>query len=449
MAKISRRQFIKSGIVAGGAAMVAPGLLHTAYAKKASMSIAAWNHWIPESNEVLKKLVEEWGKKNNVKVRLDLLGPSAVETLTITAAESRSGKGHDIMIFSGLDATLFKDKLEPLNDVADYIQGKYGKYDENSIYSCCQDGVWIALPAPMGSHSYPMVTRIDLWREHAGIDVVDIFPTDAMKRTPTKVDGYNTDAFLEGCKKVAKAGFMYGTPISECPDGTNILGPIFLSFGSVPVDEKGNITIESDETVQALEYMKELAQYMPKDVYGWDNGSNNRWLVSGKGSAIQNPPSAWASARRTRPDIAARVWHHDTPRGPKGRFRGCFYNQYGIWKFAENKKAAKEFLMYLSESAQQWKLLEAAQGYDMAQLKPLFAHPIWNKVGPPKGTQYNYIPRGDERLIVAGWPANPDIAAQIRSKYLFSVMTAKVTAEGMKPKEAMKWCAKELEEIMK
>jgi ABC-type glycerol-3-phosphate transport system substrate-binding protein len=451
MAKITRRKFIKDvavGSAAVAGAMAAPGVVRKAYTQKPKLSVAMWNHWVPGATDVLKAVADEWAKKNKVDLRIDFIGPSSTEMLTVASAEARAGTGHDIIALTTFDGLFFMDKFEPLDDVADYVQGKYGKYDEVSTYISHVDGRWVTVPSPTGSHSYPMVTRKDMWREYAGIDVEDIFPPDVRKRDPKKVDAYNYDAFLEACKKVAKAGHMYGNPLSECSDADDWACPLFLSFGSIPVDEKGNITIESDETLEALEYMKELAQYMPKEIYGWDDASNNRWIISGKGSAIQNPPSAWAVAKRTRPDVAAQLWHHDTPRGPKGRFRGCLFFTYGLWKWCKDKKMAKEYLKYMLESAQQWKILAAAQGYDMPQLKPMYSHPVWEEIGPPKGGQYNYIRRGDEHLIVGGWPAHPLIGAQIYRKYLIPVMAAKVTTGEMTPKEAMKWCARELEEVI-
>ncbi|MFQ5990716.1 MAG: ABC transporter substrate-binding protein, partial [Candidatus Methylomirabilales bacterium] len=406
--KISRRQFIK-GVAAGGAAvagaMATPGVLRKAYAQKPKISIAMWNHWVPGATDVQRALIEEWGKKNKVDVTADFIGPSATEMLTVASAEYRAGTGHDIVVLTTWDGHFFKDKLEPMNDVADYIQGKYGRFDEISTYLSNVGGKWITIPAPTGSHSYPMVTRIDMWREYAGIDVVDLFPPDVTKRKASKVEKFTYDAFIKACEKVAKAGHMFANPISECSDANDWLCPLFLSFGSVPVDEKRNITIESDATLEALDFMQRLVQYMPKEIYGWNDASNNRWIISGRGSAIQNPPSAWAVAKRTRPDVAAQLWHHDTPRGPKGRYRGALYMTYGLWTFSRNKETAKEFIKWFLESAQQWKILEAAGGYDVPQLKPLGAHPVWAEASPPKGGLYNYIPRGDEKLIVGGWPA--------------------------------------------
>lgn len=451
MGKVTRREFVK-GVVAGGAVaagtMAAPKVLRKAYAQKPKLSVALWNHWVPGATDVHKEIINEWAKKNKVDVSVDLIGPSCREILTIVSAEARAGTGHDIIAICTFDATPIKKKLEPLDDVADYIQKKYGKFDDISTYLSYQDGVWVTVPAPTGSHSYPLVSRLDLFLEHIGINLKELFPTDFTKRDKAKIDAWTYDAFLDACKKLHQIGHPFGAAISETSDANDWLCPLFLAFGSYPVDEKGNITIESDATLEALEYLKELTQYMPKEIYGWDDASNNRWIISGKGGCISNPPSAWAVAKRTRPDIAAQLWHHDMPKGPKGRYRGALFFNFGLWTWCKEKKAAKELLMYLLESAQQWKILQAAQGYDMPQLKPLYAHPVWEEVGPPKGTQYNYIPRGDEKLIVGGYPAKPEHAVQIYSKYMIPVMTAKVTTGEMSPKEAMKWCAKELEMVI-
>ena len=91
--------------------------------------------------------------------------------------------------------------------------------------------------------------------------------------------------------------------------------------------------------------------FNPPNVYAWDDAGNNRWLISGKGSAIINPPSAWAVAMRDNPKVGEQVWHHSMPRGPKGRFAGQLPFFYGIWNFSKNKQAAKDLLHYISLKA--------------------------------------------------------------------------------------------------
>jgi ABC-type glycerol-3-phosphate transport system substrate-binding protein len=451
MAKVTRRQFLK-GVAAGGTAMagsiMAPGVLEKAYAQKVKLKVLFENHWVPGAADIHKEIIDEWARKNNVEININLV-PQVRDLRSIASAEYKAGAGHDVMMLGPFDGASFKKKLEPLNDVVGYIQKKYGKFDEVGTYLSYQDGIWVTVPTPIMSHSYPMVSRIDLFREHVGINLLDLFPTDFTKREKAKVDAWTYGAFLEAAKKLHNAGYPFGNPISKVADANDWLCPLFLSFGSVPVDKDGNVTLESDGTLQALEFMKELTQYMPKDIYGWDEASNNRWIISGKGSCIQNPPSAWAVCKRTRPDIAAQLWHHDTPSGPKGRYRGALFVNIGVWKWCKEKKAAKELIVYLLERPQQWKTLHAAQGYDMPQLKPMYAHPVWREAGPPKGTTYNYIPRGDEQLIVGGWPATPEIGAEIYNRYIIPTMVAKATTGEMSPKEAMKWAAGELEMIVR
>jgi hypothetical protein len=450
MGKVTRRQFLKAA-VAGGTAMAAsitaPGLLKKAYTQKVKLNILLISHWVPGAADIHKEIIYEWAKKNNVEINIDFV-PEVMQVRSIASEEYKSGAGHDVVTFHTSTGTSFKKKLEPLNDVAIYIQTKYGKFDDVGTYLSYQDGTWVTVPTVIMSHSYPMVSRIDLFREHAGINLLDLFPTYVAKRDKTKVDAWTYDTFLDAAKKLHNAGYPFGNPISKASDANDWLCPLFLSFGSVPVDKDGKVTIESDGTLKALEFMKELTQYMPKDIYGWDDASNNRWIISGKGSCIQNPPSAWAVCKRTRPDIAAQLWHHDTPSGSKGRYRGALFYNFGIWKWCKEKKAAKELIMYLLERPQQWKMLQASQGYDMPQLKPMYAHPVWEEEGPPKGTIYNYIPRGDEQLIVGGWPAPPEIGAKIYNQWIILTMVAKATTEEMSPKEAMKWAAGELEKIV-
>lgn len=335
MEKRTRRSFLKTAAAATGVLSVSGSPL--AALGNSKLSLGLWDHWIPGANEALKKSVEAWGKGNKVEVTIDFITSIGNKLQLTGAAEARAGSGHDILTFWRWDGTLYQDKLEPLNEVADAVQKKYGNFDANATWLSYQGGKWITLPSPIGSHTYPLETRIDLWKQHAGIDVVDIFPADARKRDKKKVEAWDWKRFLEGAKKVHAAGFPFGGSIAENSDSNSWLAPLFLSFGSVAVNDKNDITIESDATLQALEYLKELTKSMPPDIYGWDDASNNRLLISGKGSVILNPPSAWAVAKRDRPEVAAQVWHHDVPRGPKGRFRGSVLYTWGVWKFAKNK----------------------------------------------------------------------------------------------------------------
>src|SRR5437764_15054318 len=85
---------------------------------------------------------------------------------------------------------------------------------------------------------------------------------------------------------------------------------ILLTFGAALVDPKGNVTVKTEPVRQALDYYARLARFFPPDAPSWDDASNNKWLISGRGALIMNPPSAWAVAKRDAPQLAEHLWTH-------------------------------------------------------------------------------------------------------------------------------------------
>jgi ABC-type glycerol-3-phosphate transport system substrate-binding protein len=211
------------------------------------------------------------------------------------------------------------------------------------------------------------------------------------------------------------------------------------------VDAKDNIKVNSDETRKALEFMKKLMAVNPPEVYAWDDAGNNRWIISGKGGAIMNPPSSWAVAKRDNPQVAEKIWLHAMPKGPKGRFVGQLPQFYGLWSFSKNKSAAKDLLLHISQKEQIAQLVEASVGYDLPSFKSMYDLPTWKNVEPPKGVVYSYPPRGDEQTSMFGHPARAEVGAQMYNQAINTVMVAKVSQGNEKIDDVIKWAEKELE----
>lgn len=195
-----------------------------------------------------------------------------------------------------------------------------------------------------------------------------------------------------------------------------------------------------------LDYLSHLTQFMPDHVYGWDDASNNRWIISGRGSAICNPPSAWAVANRDNPEVGKELWHHDNPRGPKGRFRTGNPNFWGIWDYSENISAAKDLLRYVARKDVVDQLVAASQGYDIPIITSHYqSNNFWANAGPPKGVIYNYPIRGDETQIVAGYPAPPEFASQVYTQGILPNLVARVTQGEESFDDAIAWAENEAE----
>jgi hypothetical protein len=440
----TRRRFIKSAALGTGAALAAP-YIKTAHSA-GSLNVGFWDHWVPGANDVMRQLVNQWAEQNNVDLTLDFITSTGQKILVTAAAEARAGTGHDVLAQPTWQIAVYQDQLEPIDDVIQELESQYGPFSEGAAYLAKLDGTWRALPTSVGSQSYCMVSRLDFWKDTAGVDLQGLFPAgERDQATQDRIASeWTYERFLQHVNKLHAAGHAFGNPIGATSDSQDWIGPLFLSFGSTMVDAEGNVIVDSDGTRAALEYMKELTQYMPKDVYAWDDAGNNRWLVSGQGSCIQNPPSAWTVAKRDAPDVAEQCWHHDTPAGPQGRFRGSLPYHWMIWDFAQNKTAAKDLLLWLQQKEQMQTLVNASQGYDLPMIPDLYVFDVWETQGPPPGGIYNYPVRGDEKLITAAYPAPPEVGASIYNEALMPNMVARVTQGGESVDDAILWAEDEL-----
>lgn len=449
MKNITRRQFVKTAAVTSAVIAGAP------YAKTShsagKLKLFFWAHWVPGALDVSKQMVAEWGKKNNLEIKIDAVTGSQMPAVAV--GESRAKTGHDMLAMRTWYGSILRDSLIDMDDVVADVTKEAGPFVSSAEYVCKFDGHWKVVPSPIGSHLYPMVTRADYFKKYAGVDIKKIFPA-SKKRNKKLVDAWTWANFEKHAKKIHEAGHSFGAPITQQSDSGNWLAALFQSYGAVLVDAKGNITVNSDNTREVLEFLKKLTQWMPPDVFAWDNAGNNRWLISGKGGAIVNPPSAWAVAKRIylkdkSKTAVTHVWHSDLPSGPKGNYRGYLPFIYGTFKFSKQQNACKDLLRWLLSRETNYKLITAGQGYDVPALPSYWDHPVWTTIGPPKGGQYNYPVRGKEKLIIAGWPAPPPIASQIEVQQIHSIMTAKATQGKMPVNDVISWAEREMSGFMR
>jgi ABC-type glycerol-3-phosphate transport system substrate-binding protein len=441
-AKLTRRRFLAT--TAASSTLVAMPHVRGAHAA-GRLSIGFWDHWVPGANATTKTLVEEWAAKEKVDVEIDYI-TSQGNKLTLTVeAEAQAKSGHDILTYTAWLPADHAGQLEPVDDVVEPVIGRNGAVNPTVEYLGKSDGHWVAVPATPGSQIKGPCSRIDLMKKFAGIDVQAMYPAGA----PPKADDWTLETFLKAAEACHKAGFPFGIGLGTTADSVDSAGVIFRAFGAVLVDAKGDITVKSDEVRQALDYYARLAKFFPPDAPAWDDASNNKWLISGRGAMILNPPSAWAVAKRDAPQVAEQCWTHGMPTGPKGRFAPFLPFFWGIWSFSKNKTAAKSLLGHLSTPEAIERMVTASGGFDLPAFANLTTLKTWAEEGPPKGTLYHYPnPYNHQILAVAGQPAPPKIAVQI---YVQGVMT-KMTfrhMQGEAMEKTLAWAESELEGFMR
>jgi ABC-type glycerol-3-phosphate transport system substrate-binding protein len=441
--KLTRRQFV-AATAATSAALVAAPYVRSAYAA-GKVSIGFWDHWVPNANSASTELCKEWGEKEKVEVQIDYITSQSNKNLVTIAAEAQAQTGHDIFQMPTWWCHSNSELMEPVNDIMEPIIKENGEVNDTVKYLGMLDGKWMGVPACVGSQIKGPCSRIDLMKKYAGIDVQEMYPAGA----PPKADNWTTDTFLKAAEACHKAGYPFGIGLGETSDSVDTAGAFFRAFGAQLVDAKGNITVKTDEVRQALDYYKRLIAFLPPDVGAWDDASNNRWLVSGKGAMIMNPPSAWAVAKRDAPQVAEQCWTHGFPTGPKGRFAPFLPFFWSIWTFSKNKEAAKSLLVHLSKPASIEKMVNASGGYDLPAFEKLTTLKVWAEQEPPKGTLFHYPdPYKQQVMSIAASPAPPKVAQQIYFQATMTKMCLRY-AQGEKMEDALTWAEGECEGFLR
>jgi ABC-type glycerol-3-phosphate transport system substrate-binding protein len=437
--KIARRRFV-AGTAAASAAFVAAPFVRGAHAA-GQLTLALWDHWVPNANNATKALIDEWAGKEKVEVNIDFITSQGNKLLLTGAAEAQAKSGHDVFALSTWLPSRYAEQLVAMNDVMEPLIKQNGAVNATVEYLGKVDSKWLGVPATVGSQIKGPCSRIDLMKDLAGIDVQAMYPAGA----PAKADAWTFDTFLKAAEACHKGGHAFGIGLGTTSDNVDTAGMIFHGFGAMLVDAKGNMTVKSDAVRQALDYYKRLMAFLPSDVPSWDDASNNKWLVSGKGALIMNPPSAWAVAKRDAPKVAEQLWTHGSPAGPKGRYAPFVPYFWSIWNFSKNQAAAKSLIVHLSQPSSAEKMVEASNGYDLPSFEKLTTFKTWAEEGPPKGTLYHYPNINNHQILsLAGAPAPHKIGEQIYVQALMPQMAVRYF-RGEAMEKTLDWAANELE----
>src|SRR5262252_3758091 len=273
---VSRRRFL--GTTGAGLAGVLASGKAPAIAQTRELTFLSIASFVPETDKELKRQLDEWGAKDRVKVRLDIIAHLQLQTKK--AAEVQAGSGHDLTALGpGLgDADLYFDHLTDLSDVSGDVAPQNGGWLSPNDYLI--RGKWTLLPWWLPP--FPMAIRTDLL-EQIG------------EKNPNTWEDW-----LRIGKKGKAIGHPFGTALGHSVDANTTLLSILWCYGGSYVARDGEtVRINSPETREAMEFVKRLyTEAMDPGVLAWDDASNKRCLNAGKCIAIHNPISAFESAKR-------------------------------------------------------------------------------------------------------------------------------------------------------
>ena len=97
------------------------------------------------------------------------------------------------------------------------------------------------------------------------------------------------------------------------------------SFGGKLVDEKNNVVVDSPQTLQALEYAKELYQTFVPGTLAWLDPNNNKAFLDNQISLTNNGISIYYAAKTSQDpklqEMANDIQHYPFPIGLDGKSR--------------------------------------------------------------------------------------------------------------------------------
>src|SRR6266702_3111489 len=307
--KLTRRRFLAT--TAASTALIAMPYVRGSHAA-GRLSIGFWDHWVPSANNTSNALVEEWAAKEKVEVLVDYIPTQGQKLLLTIAAEAQAKSGHDILALSTWLPSDHANQLEPVDDIVEPLIKQNGAVNATVEYLGKSQGRWIAVPATIGSQIKGPCSRIDLMKQHAGIDVQAMYPAGA----PPKAENWTLEAFLKAAEACQKAGFPFGIGLGTTPDSVDTAGAIFHSFGAMLVDAKGNVTVKSDPVRQAP---------------GRLPGAMRRRSPNSAG------PTAWPRARRAGLHPASPI------SGESGRSARTRMRQKACWCISRSRRQSKSW----------------------------------------------------------------------------------------------------------
>ncbi len=425
--RFTRRDVIKLG-AAGAAGIAASGLLvGTPNAEAATMSfppekgaslrVLRWKRFVAGDEKQWMENTTKFTKATGVPVRVD--NESWEDVRPKSAVAANVGKGPDIIIGWFDDPHQYPGKLLDVSDVADYLGKKYGGW-----YDVCErygkkDGRWIALPLGIAGANF--VYR-ESWAGEAGFNK---FPTDMQ-------------GLLNLCKALKKRGHPPGFALGNAVgDGNTWTHWLFWSFGGKMVNEGNEVVINSPETVQALEFARELYETFIPGTLSWLDANNNKAFLSEKIGLTQNGISIYYAAKFSKDKriqaVARDLQHHNMTVGPVGRPTELFlFTQAMVFKYTKYPNAAKEYLRFMWEKEQYEPWQQAAIGYITQPLRAYEKNPIWTS--DPKHTPYRDCMK---RMLWNGYSGSLGFSsAAAMADYIVVNMLAEAASGARSPKAA-------------
>lgn len=216
------------------------------------------------------------------------------------------------------------------------------------------------------------------------------------------------------------------------------------SYGGKFIDENGNVTVHSPETIKGLKEMKKIvdeADITPNNVTNFEEPETEASFIEGQAVFARNWPYMWASSNdKEKSKVSGKVAVAPLPNGDKGSASALGGWQMGINKYSKHPKEAWKFLKFMT--GPEGEKIQAISGGSAPAIMSLYKDPDVLKANPffrEKGFQ-DAVANATSRPVAPNYQEVSSIIQIHVSKMLAGKETPEAAASNMEKemKSAMK-----------
>jgi multiple sugar transport system substrate-binding protein len=424
---LGRRKFL---MASGGAALAAAGSVAMPYIANAQQTTLRF--WTTQrgtgQRKAYQKIMSAFEKAHpQFKVNFEIYGEE--EAIPKLAAARAGGSIPDVI--SHLPAPfaiqLFDEGLlTPMDEVLEAIGEDDFFPNGLELYKDAKTGHYVALCIANGSTPGSLWYRKDLLAD-AGLDVPKYW-----------------DEFLVAAKKMTKRG-IYGTiyPFGKTSMGSVLALQTVWQAGGNIVDPDLNVTFNTDETVAALEFAKEMSEFSPGASASYSYSETINGFVSGRAATAPYSARVLTNVKNDNPKIADHISLMPYPYRREGKQQ--LYSDFQALVMPKGGASAEGALLFanwLFKKDQLVTFLHATPGHNLpdvksiAESKEFRGHPLLVKYANELDTLFEVTL--EARNLLKETPMHP---INRRAGHVFGARAIvetyhDVIVGGMPPKEA-------------